>query len=224
MNNLTRFQKMTSREKRGKYKYETVTKTKEEIKFLCNELLIKTALAAFSIGERLVAMKDNLDHGKFLSYLEREFPLTYRTANRYMHLFEYFKNDPSAIESRGIKEALIKAGIIKPKEDMACVEGYNRIDLGGDPGQMKFDFAELFDAPSAINPKLQNYRTVGDLVSEIIVVRRTDDGSLTSKCIIKICEDIPQDVFLKQAYKTMSKKTQMAVEEYLSVLEQKEKE
>jgi len=123
MNNLTRFTKMTAKEKRGAYQIETVAKTKEEIKFLCDEFLTKTALAAFSIGERLAAMKAQLEHGKFLSYLEKEFLYTKKTAQNYMRLFEYFKDEPSALESFGIKDALIKAGIIKSKESMECFEG-----------------------------------------------------------------------------------------------------
>ena len=220
MNNLTRFTKMTAKEKRGGYQFESIKKTKEEVKFLCNELLIKTALGAFGIGERLVILKAKLGHGKFMSYLEKEFPLSYKTATNYMRLFEFFKEDPSTLESYGFKEALIMAGIIRPKESMECYEGYNRIDLGGDPGQMKLDFEELFEAPAACNRSLKNYRTVGDLVSEIIVVRRTDDGGFTSKCIVKICEDIPPDPIKRQAYKAMSQETQAAVEKYLFALEQ----
>jgi len=222
MNNITRFKKITAKEKRGTYQIETIAKTKEEIKFLCNELLIKTALVAFSVGERLVAMKAQLEHGKFLSYLEKEFIYSKRTAQNYMQLFEYFKDDPSALESFGIKDALIKAGVIKPKEAMADADGYNRIDLGGDPGQLKLDFEELFELPAAGNHALQNYRTVGDLVSEIIVVKRTTDGKLISKRFAHFSEDIPQNPLLRQGYKTMSRKTREAIEGYLALVEQEE--
>ena len=222
MNNLTRFTKMTAKEKRGTYQIETIAKTKEEIKFLCNELLLKTALVAFSVGERLVAMKAQLEHGKFLSYLEKEFIYSKSTAQNYMRLFEYFKEDPSALESFGLKDALIMAGVIKPKEAMADVDGYNRIDLGGDPGQLKLDFEELFKLPAVSNQALQNYRTVGDLMSEIIVVKRTTDGKLISKCFARFSEDIPQKPLLRQGYKTMSQETQASIEKYLVLLEQEE--
>jgi len=224
MNNLLRFTKMVAKEKRGKYKYENPQKTKEDIKFLCNEVVIKTALAAFAIGERLVALKAHLKHGKFRSYIEKEFPFAKSTAFNYMKLFEFFKDDPLALEGFGYQEALIKAGIIKPKEAMECYEGYNRIDLGGDPGQMKFDFGELFEAPAAANKSLQNYRTVGDLVSEIIVVKRTKDGSIINKRFVRIFEDVPKDPLLRVGYITLSKKIQAASEEYLGLLEDAEKE
>ena len=223
MNNLSRFTKMTAKEKRGTYQIKTIKETKEEIKFLCAELLIKTVLGAFAIGERLAAMKAQIQHGKFLSYLEKEFPFSRMTANNYMRLFEYFKDDPLALEGFGYREALIKAGIIKPKEAMADVEGYNRVDLGGDPGQLKFDFGELFELPAAANKSLQNYRTVGELVSEIIVVKRTEDGKLISKRFAHFSEDIPQDPMLKAAYREMSLSTQGAIENYLAVLERAEK-
>jgi hypothetical protein len=140
-----------------------------------------------------------------------------------MKLFEHFKDEPSALENFGLKDALIWAGIIKPKEAMACVDGYNRIDLGGDPGQMKFDFEELFELPPAANQTLKRYRTVGSLVTEIVVVRRTDDGGLVSKCFNTFHEDIPQNPLLRLAYKTMSQKTQAAIEDYLAALEREER-
>jgi hypothetical protein len=101
-------------------------------------------------------------------------------------------------------------------------EGYNRVDLGGDPGQMKFDFGELFELPAAGNRSLQNHRTVADLLNEIIVVRRTGDGGIASKCFSHFYEDVPQNPALLAAYKTMAYKTQAAIEDYLAAIEQEE--
>jgi len=218
MNNTTRFNRLTDPKNGGKYKIESLAETKREIVFLVGELEHKQAVVYFAVGERLTAMKEKLEHGKFMSYIENEFPYCQQTANKYMRLFDFYKDDPSSLGSLNYREALITAGIIKPKESNECSK-YNRVDLGGDPGQINFDFGELFEAPSAINPKLQNYRTIGDLLSEIIVVRRADDGTLTSKRIVKICENIPQNTLLKIAYKTMSQKIQTTVEEYLAILE-----
>jgi len=101
-------------------------------------------------------------------------------------------------------------------------DGYNRVDLGGDPGQMRFDFGELFAAPAAGNQKLQSYRTVADLLTEIIVVRRGKNNLLTSKRFLHFCEDVPQDAALRAEYKNMAWKTQAAIEDYLAAVEQKE--
>jgi hypothetical protein len=220
MNTITRFTKLTAPENRGTYKIESIAKTKEEIAFLCRELVLKTVFGAFSIGERLVAMKAQLEHGKFLKYLEKEFPYSHKTARQYMLLYERFKDDPGELEKFGLKEALIWAGIIKPKEVMECAEGYNRIDLGGDPGQLRLDYSELFELPAVGNKSLKNYRTIAALLSEIIVVRRLNDGGLISKRFVQFCEDIPQDSVCKNAYKTMALETQASIEKYLAVVEQ----
>jgi hypothetical protein len=135
-----------------------------------------------------------------------------------LKIFRHFENNPEALNGLALRDAL---KLIAPPPP-AGEEGYNRIDLGGDPGQLQFDFGELFTVPSAVNQSLQNYRTVGGAVSEIIVVRRTKDNSFISKRIVQFFEDVPQDSVLCHAYKTMSQKTQAAVEDYLAALEQEE--
>jgi hypothetical protein len=224
MNDITRFEKLTAPENGGEYKIESLKKTQEEILFLCNYCLKVTAQTAYFVGQRLVAMKEVLEHGKFTAWIEEEFPLSHRTANNYMRFYETtrFANFAN-LEGLTMTEALREAGIIEPKKTKEPgIEGYNRIDLGGDPGQMRLDFGELFDLPAVGNRALKNYRTVSDLISEIIVVRRCADGDLISKRFNTFHEDIPQDPQLRMAYKDMSYKTQEAIEDYLAVVEQKE--
>jgi len=135
-----------------------------------------------------------------------------------LKIYKHFEHNPEALNGLDLRDAL---KLIAPPPP-AGEDGYNRIDLGGDPGQLKLDFGELFERPPVANRSLQNYRTVGDLVSEIIVVRRTDDGGLISKRFAHFSEDIPQSPALRHAYKTMSQKTQAAIEDYLAALEQEE--
>jgi len=135
-----------------------------------------------------------------------------------LKIFNHFENNPDALKGLTMRDAL---KLIAPPPP-AGEDGYNRVDLGGDPGQLKLDFGDLFTVPASANRSLQNYRTVGDLVSEIIVVRRTDDGKLISKRFANFSEDIPQNTALRHAYKTMSQKTQAAIEDYLAALEQEE--
>jgi hypothetical protein len=135
-----------------------------------------------------------------------------------LKIFKHFENNPEALNGLALRDALKLIAPPPPSGE----DGYNRIDLGGDPGQMRFDFGELFTVPSAVNQSLQNYRTVGEKISEIIVVRRTKDNSLISKRIVQFFEDIPQDSVLQHAYITMSQKTQAAIEDYLVALEQEE--
>jgi hypothetical protein len=136
-----------------------------------------------------------------------------------LKIFRHFEHNPDAIKGLGLHDAF---KLIAPPP-CSGEDGYNRIDLGGDPGQAQLDFGGLFELPAAANCTLQNYRTVGGLVSEIIVVHRTGDGGLVSKCFAHFSEDIPQNPVLRLAYKTMSQKTQAAIEDYLAALEQEEK-
>jgi len=133
-------------------------------------------------------------------------------------IFRRFENNPDALKGLSLRDAF---NLIAPPPP-AGEDGYNRIDLGGDPGQLNLDFGELFELPASANRSLRNYRTVGDLVSEIIVVKKTADGELISKRFAHFSEDIPQDAALRLAYKTMSQKTQAAIEDYLAALEREE--
>jgi hypothetical protein len=135
-----------------------------------------------------------------------------------LKIFKHFENNPDALNGLSLRDAL---KLIAPPPP-AGEDGYNRVDLGGDPGQLLHGFDELFKLPATANRSLQNYRTVGDLISEIVVVRRTADGGLTSKRFNTFHEDIPQNPLLRHAYKTMSQKTQAAIEDYLAALEQEE--
>ena len=186
-----------------------------------NKLLAKTALAYFNAGNILFEIiRQWNSREKSLSarsvaevtgYPERRIMIA-------LKIYKHFANNPEALKGIALRDAL---KLIAPPPP-AGEEGYNRADIGGDPGQMKFDFGELFEVPAAGNLSLKNYRTVGDRLSEIIVVRRTNDNLLISKRFAHFAEDIPQDTELRHAYKIMSQKTQAAIEDYLAVLEQEE--
>lgn len=226
MKETTRFFNLIAKEKRGKYHFESKKKTEDDISFLCNYWEKSSAMAIFTIGELLTTLKNNVKHGEFLKFLEsKKFPFKYNTAARYMQLYNLFKEDPSELEGFGYREALIYAGIIKPKySEESGTEGYNRLDLGGDIGQGQLDFGELFKLPSTSNRSLINYRTLSSDPSEIIVVRRNKDDTLVSKRIVQFFEDVPEHPVLNLAYKTMSKETQASVEKYLLAFEQVELE
>jgi hypothetical protein len=185
------------------------------------KLISKTARAYYNAGNILagVLRKWDFEKNKLSAKTISEvtgFPE--RRITIALKIFKHFENNPDALSGLTMRDAL---KLIAPPPP-AGEEGYNRVDLGGDPGQMKFDFEELFEVPAAANQTLQNYRTVGELVSEIIVVRRTKDGGLISKRFAHFMEDVPQNPLLRHAYKTMSQKTQAAIEDYLAALEQEE--
>jgi hypothetical protein len=133
-----------------------------------------------------------------------------------LKLFKAWEHNPEALKSLSLREAV---RLIAPPPDG---DGYNRVDLGGDPGrgQAELDFGELFGLPTFTGAELKTYRVTSAMLSEIIVVRRTEDGQLINKRFARFAEDVPQDPLLRAAFKAMAEKTQAAVEEYLGALEQ----
>ena len=182
------------------------------------KLLINTAKLYYDAGNILAAALSQWSTAPTVAAVSNAYGLPERKITIALKIFKHFENNPDLLKSLSMRDAL---KMIAPPPP-AGEDGYNRVDLGGDPGQMKFDFGELFAIPAVANNSLRNYRTVGDLVSEIIVVKRAEDGNLISKRFARFDEDIPQNPLLRQAYKTMSQKTQAAIEDYLAALEQEE--
>lgn len=183
------------------------------------KLLIKTARAYYDAGNILAAAIRNWNTKKGLLSSKSiadvcGFPEQRVTIA--LKIYKGFEHNPAALDNLTLRDTLKLITPQTPGED-----GYNRIDLGGDPGQLQLDFDGLFEIPAVANHTLQNYRTVGDLISEIVVVRRTANG-IISKRFAQFSEDIPQDPLLRTAYKAMSQKTQAAIEDYLAALEQEE--
>jgi hypothetical protein len=193
----------------------------DEYEKTAEKLLMQTARAYYDAGNILANAIRNFNYkAKSLTakaiadasgFPERRITLA-------LKIFKHFENNPDALNDLALRDAL---KLIAPPPP-AGEEGYNRIDLGGDPGQIQLDFDELFAVPAVTNQTLQTYRTVADLLTDIIVVRKTKDNQLTSKRFMHFCEDVPQDKVLRLAYITMSQKTQAAIEDYLAALEQEE--
>jgi len=185
-------------------------------------LVQKTARAYYDAGNILAAVVRKWNYkkdGRLSARAVAEasgFPE--RRVTLALKIFGRFENNPGALDGLGLRDAV---RLIAPPP-AAGEDGCNRIDLGGDPGQMEFDFEGLFKLPPAGNRPLKNYRTVGDLISEILVVHRNSGGLLTSRRFAHFCEDVPRNPALLRAYKTMSQKTQAAVEDYLAAVEQEE--
>jgi hypothetical protein len=182
------------------------------------KLIVNTAKVYYDAGNILAGAISKFERPLTAKNICQSYDFPERKITLALKIFKHFENNPDALKGLTMRDAI---KMIAPPPP-AGEDGYNRIDLGGDPGQMKFDFGELFTVPATANQSLKNYRTVGDLVSEIILVRRTNDGKLISKRFAHFCEDVPQNPLLRQAYKAMSQKTQAAIEDYLAALEQEE--
>ncbi|MCL2277572.1 MAG: hypothetical protein FWC21_06700 [Treponema sp.] len=184
------------------------------------KLLAKTALAYYNAGNILAGIIKKWDQKTKLTAnsLAEVTGFQERRVTLALKIFKHFENNPDALKSLTMRDALKLIAPPAPSGE----EGYNRVDLGGDLGQMKFNFGELFELPAAGNHSLKNYRTIGNQLSEIIVVKRTQNGGLISKEFASFSEDVPQNKLLRHAYTTMSRKTQEAIEDYLAALEQSE--
>jgi hypothetical protein len=219
MNNLTRFTKLTAPEKRGRYKLESVVKTKEEIAFILKEVEYKQAVGYFAVGERLVAMKEKLGHGKFMAYVENKFPYCQRVANTYMLLFDYYKDDPASLASLGYREALMKAGIIKPKEGVVASVVDSLLPLEPLPPyhQLKFDYVYIFQQ-KPLNMNVRNMKNFRLMVmeDEIALFEKDVKGFRAAAKLNVFGKNDPR---MKQHYKIASEKIQMALEEYFQLYE-----
>jgi len=185
------------------------------------KLVIQTAKAYYNAGNILANAIRNFNYkakGLTAKAIADASGFSEKRITTALKIFKHFENNPDALNGLTLRDSL---KLIAPPP-AAGEEGYNRVDLGGDPGQIQMDFGDLFKLPSTVNPTLQSYRTMAEKMSEIIVVRRAGDGSLISKRFAHFGEDIPQDPNLRHAYKIMSQKTQAAVEDYLAALEQGE--
>jgi hypothetical protein len=134
-----------------------------------------------------------------------------------LKIFKAWERNPEALRGLSLREAV---RLIAPPPESGG--DYNRVELGGDPGQGELDFGDLFKQPASANPALKNHRAMADYLTEIFVVSRTKDGGFISKRFARFMEDVPQDPALRSAYKAMAHKTQAAVEDYLAALEANE--
>jgi len=182
------------------------------------KLIVNTAKIYYDAGNILAAAISNYSGNLTANAISKAYGFPERRVILALKIFKRFENNPDALKGLEMRDAV---KLIAPPPP-AGEDGYNRIDLGGDPGQLKLDFGELFEVPATANRSLKNYRTVGELVSEIIVVQKTADGGLISKRFAHFSEDVPQNAALRLAYKTMSQKTQAAIEDYLAAREQEE--
>ena len=212
MNNQTRFDKLTNI-KNGKYKIESIAETKKEIAFIIQEVECKQAVGYFAVGERLTAIKEKLEHGKFLAYLENEFPYSRQTAYNYMRLYEFYKDDPASLGSLGYREALIKAGIIDSKRPDKNTCG--KIEYGNPDKQYEFPWEYAFEKPPLSNAKLNNYRIETPGNHDIYLIRRGFNAPIK---IVDILLSEPEEN-ANTLYRGMLEDFQRALEKYFFEIE-----
>jgi hypothetical protein len=219
MNNITRFTKLTDLNKSGNYQIESIAETKKEIAFIIQEVEYKQAVGYFAVGARLAAMKEKLKdqhgHGKFMTYVENEFPYCQRTAQRYMRLYDLYKDDPASLGSLSYREALKKAGIIKLKESV--VETLLPIEPLPPYQQLEFDYDFIFkQKPLNMDIRqLKNFRLMV-MDNEIALFEKGVKGYRAAANLNVFGKNEPR---MKKFYKQAAERIQMALEEYYQFYE-----
>jgi|UniRef100_A0A7C3EEJ8 hypothetical protein len=152
---------------------ETVTK---EISWLLGKLEDNSKLTLkliFETGKRLAAAKEMLDHGQFLPWLQQNFTLSERTAQRYIKVYETYKDMPlELIETKTIKDAYIEAGI-KKLLPVEATESATTPDLPR-PVSEKDQLVWLFRQPTRSGASLKKHRV--QAVNGQVYIYRKDTG------------------------------------------------
>lgn len=102
--------------------------TEFNIERTTTEILIlkdQTAQNIIEIGKRLIEVKENLEHGQFLNWLESKVEFSRYTANRFMKIATEFSN-VSAVQHLGSKKLFLLAGL--DEEDRQEVTKENKVE------------------------------------------------------------------------------------------------
>lgn len=83
-----------------------IEKTTAEILILKEQ----TAQNIMEIGKRLIAVKDNLQHGEFSEWLKERVDISHRTANNFMKVATTFSNSQT-IANVGSTKLFLLAGL-----------------------------------------------------------------------------------------------------------------
>lgn len=128
----------------------------------------------FETGKRLVAVKEMLDHGQFKSWIAQNFTLSYRTANRYIHVYETYKDAPlEIIKNTSVRDAYIEAGIKKviPEDvEQTQIQPLQGPSISAEREQLVW----LFRQPTRSGAKLKKHRV--QVVNGQVYIYRKDTG------------------------------------------------
>lgn len=182
---LVKIEQLTEDDLSQQYKVTSLSKTEKEIRYLIEKLhgVAKISLVLiFETGRRLTAVKETLDHGQFLPWLEENFQLTDRSARNYMKLYDRFKDEPRAIlEDLSIQDAYIMAGVKKaanphlgePEDELGPLKIAGKRDEAAERANM----VAIFKQPTVSGVKLKNHRV--ENIQGTVYVYRKDVGTVS---------------------------------------------
>ncbi len=175
-----------------------------------------TLILAYEIGRRLQGVKDALNHGEFGDWIEQNMSFTLRTAQKYMKLYERYKNEPgSLLENESLRGAYLEAGIVKVSTPVKQSDG-ELYDAGADNDSSRDDYSPLFRKQTFSGIKLKSHRVIPS--GPFIMVVRKEDGIATAVGRLYIAENGP-DPTVAVAFQKAAREVCAALESYYKVIE-----
>lgn len=184
MRDLVKIDHLTAEDMGAEYQVESMGRTEKEIRYLIEKLhgISRLSLALiYETGRRLAAVKKALDHGQFTPWLEQNFELTDRTAQKYMKLYHHFACKPAALlEGLSVQKAYALAGVIKAVDADADEEEpeVGPLQFAGkrDAAAERANMVGIFTLPTLSGRALENHRVQN--VSGTVYVYRKDVGTV----------------------------------------------
>lgn len=178
----------------------------------------KTVIVIFAMGKVLAEVREILNHGEFMPWIEGNCSFHRNSAINYMRVYERYKNEPrKALEELSISDAYIEAGVKKlaapnPGDDIHQRDG---LSLDGEPRPE--EFTPLFKKPTLSGVPLKLYRVFPYRDGSLYVVR-PETGP------VKVCDlfiDMSnKDVVYQDAVQEIHHNMQMALEVFYSKMEE----
>ncbi len=176
---LVKIEEISVDQMREEYRVESLSRTEKELRELKDKLTTTAKVGlviAYEIGRRLAAVKKTLDHGQFLPWLEQNFGFTDRTAQRYIRIYDYFRDKPQQVlEELTLQEAYALAGVNRvmrkpPQESKVKIFHKPR-----DPEAERAKMVWIFEQPTVSGKLLKKHRV--ENINGSIYVYRKDVGA-----------------------------------------------
>ena len=169
----------------------------------------KGALLAFEIGKTLREIWERLDgYDSWPQWCGDNLVFDLSTANRYMRVYDNFKDNPALLCNQTISGAL---KLISAPQD----EKPGRVEYGNPDKQYEFPWEYSFEKPPLSKAKLNNYRFEIPNNHDVYLIRRGFNAPL--KIVDLILSDPEEN--LKTAYQGMLENIQSSLEMYFQEVE-----
>lgn len=178
----------------------------------------KTVVVIFAMGKVLSEVKETLNHGEFLPWVEQNCPFERTTAFRYMQVYERYKDEPrKALAELSISEAYVEAGVKKlalPEPDGARIYG-DGVPHDDELPTLK-EFASIFKKPTLSGVPLKYHRIVPYRDGKLYVV--SEATGPVPVCDLYVDMSNP-DVSYQSAISKVHQDLQLALEVFYGTVE-----